>query len=118
MNLGHRDSTPWNRLENPDNRATSPGIQPVKLRILHSTVGSRRKNLKIHATNLRIHPANPRICARIPAFFNVQTGSPLFSMESELRPPEFAGDEVAQGAELRGGVVAAGLAFGRAEPAV
>ena len=45
-------------------------------------------------------------------------GSPLFSMELELRQAELAGGEVKHGDEMGGGAVTTRLAFGRAEDAV
>ena len=45
-------------------------------------------------------------------------GSPLFSVELELREAEFARSEVKHGDQMRGGTVAARLAFGRAKDAV
>ena len=45
-------------------------------------------------------------------------GSPLFSVESELRQSEFARHKVKHGDEMGGGTITSSFAFGRAEHAV
>jgi len=51
-------------------------------------------------------------------YYEYIKGSPLFSVELELRQAKLASGEVKHGDEMRGGTVAARFAFGRAENAV
>src|SRR6266849_2513763 len=97
----------------------------VKLRIVHSAFCLLPSLCSASPSAPCNQNLDPERCVSVTGsgamsyqMYHSETGSSLFSVESELRQAELAGDEVEHGDEMGGRAVAARFAFGRAEDAV